>query len=139
MGTDVISELDDFAYLIDLSQFEESDRSLVVIAQHCLCPDCRERLASEPGTATSAWLVTNVRACCSNVPGFINPKLPLLEKVFRLLLSEGNRPLRIRELMAQLSFYSECPVSLSFQTLARLLDSSQYYGFARDLDKGNPS
>jgi len=133
METDGMSELEDLTYFVDLDWFQESDRSFVVIAQHCLCPDCKERLASEPGTMTPAALVTNTRHCCSKLPGFISPKLPLLEKVFRLFLSEGNESLSLTELTAQLSFYSDSPVSLSPQTLQRLLDNNQYYGFRRRL------
>lgn len=133
METDGTSELEDLTYFVDLDWFQESDRSFVVIAQHCLCPDCRERLTSEPRTMTPAALVTNMRQCCSKLPGFISPKLPLLEKVFRLFLSESNESLSLTELTAQLSFYSDSPVSLSPQTLQHLLDNNQYYGFRRRL------
>jgi len=133
METDGMSELEDLTYFVDLDWFQESDRSFVVIAQHCLCPDCKERLASEPGTMTPAALVTNIGHCCSKLPGFISPKLPLLEKVFRLFLSEGNESLSLTELTAQLTFYSDSPVSSSPQTLQHLLDNNQYYGFRRRL------
>jgi hypothetical protein len=129
METDGISGLEGLTYFIDLDWFQGSDRSFIVIAQHCLCPDCKERLASESKTMTAASLVTNIRHCCSKVTGFVSPKLPLLEKVFRVLLSEGNESLSLEELTAQLSFYSDSPVSLSPQTLKHILENDQHYGF----------
>ena len=133
METDGISEMEGLTYFVNLDWFQETDRSFVLIAQHCLCPDCKERLASELKAMTPASLVTNIRHCCSKVTGFVSPKLPLLEKVFRLFLSEGNESLSLAELTAQLSFYSDSPVSLPPQTLKRILDNDQRYGFCQRL------
>ena len=135
METDKIGDSKAPSYFIDLEWFQRSSRSFTVIAQHCFCPACQERLASEPETITPASLVTNVRDCCSKIPSFISPRLPLLEKVFRLFLAEGNKPLNLTELIAQLSLYLENPVSLSPQTLKRLLDNNQYYGFRQALQE----
>ncbi len=129
MEKDKTGESEELSYLIDLDWFEQTGRSFVIIARHCLCPRCKERLASEPEAMTPASLVLNVRDCCSNVPGFIDPRLPLLEKVFRLSLSEGNRPVSLTEVTARLSLYSDNPASLSPTSLKHLLDHNQYYGF----------
>ena len=129
METDKTGESEDLSYFIGLDWFEESGRSFAVIARHCLCPHCKERLVSELEAMTPASLVANVRDCCCNVPGFIDLRLPLLEKVFRLILSEGNRPLSLTELTARLSPYSDNPASLSPAILKRLLDNNKHYGF----------
>lgn len=131
--TDKISESEDVSYFIDLDWFQESGRSFTVIAQHCLCQACQERLASEPEAMPPASLVTNISDCCSKVTGFVNPKLPLLEKIFRLFLSKGNQPLSLTELITQLGLYSDRPTSLSHQTIRCLLDNNQYYGFRQKL------
>jgi len=128
-ATDKISELKGLSYFIDLDWFQESGRSFTVVVEHCLCPACKERLASEPEAVTSTSLIMNVRDCCSKASGFISPKLPWLEKIFRLLLSNGNRSLSLAELIAQLSLYLDSPTSLSPQTIRRLLDNDQCYGF----------
>lgn len=128
-SADKVSELDDLSYFIDLHWFQENDRSFAVAVWHCLCPDCQKRLASEQEDMTSAMLLTNIRDCCSKVVGFISPKLPLLEKAFRLFVSKGNKSLSLKELMAQLSSYMDNPASLSLLGLKRLLDNDQYYGF----------
>ena len=135
METDKISESEDLTYFIDLDWFQESGRSFTVIAQHCLCPACQERLASEPEAMTPASLVTNIRDCCSKVTGFISPRLPLLEKIFRFFLSRGNQPLSLTELIAQLSLHSDNPSPLSPRTLSHLLDNNRYYGFRQKLQE----
>jgi len=126
---DKISELEDLSYFIDLDWFQENGRSFAVVVEHCLCPACRERLASELETMTPTSLIMNIRDCCSKVSGFINSKLSLLEKIFRLLLSNGNYPLSLTELVGRLGLYSYSPTSLSPQTLRRLLDNDQYCAF----------
>ena len=132
-SADKVSELDNLSYFVDLDWFQKNDRSFAVAVWHCLCPDCQKRLTSEQEDVTSAMLLTNIRDCCSKVVGFISPKLSLLEKVFRLLLSKGNKQLSLKELIAQLSSYMDNPASLSPQGLKRLLDNDQYYGFRQRL------
>lgn len=139
METDKISEADDLSYFIDFGWFQENDRSFTAVASRCLCSDCRERLISEQEEITPALLMTNIRDCCSKVPGFISPKLPLFEKIFRLFLSEGNKPLRLKELTAQLSSSVDNPASLTPHSLKRLLGNDRYYGFCQILGEHNPS
>ena len=129
MEADRTDQAEDLSCFIDLDWFEESGRSFAVICRHCLCSHCGERLASEPEAVTPASLIANVKDCCSNVPGFIEPRLPLLEKMFRLLLSEGNRPLSLDEVTARLGLYVDNPASLTPSVLKRLLDNNQHYGF----------
>ncbi len=135
MRMDKVSESKAPAYFIDLNWFQENSRSFTVIAQRCLCQACRKRFASEPEAMTPASLVTNIRDCCSRAPDFISPKLPLLEKIFRLFLSGGNQPLGLTELLAQFGLYSDNPASLSPQTLSYLLSNNRYYGFRQKLQE----
>ena len=128
-SVDKVSELENFSYFVDLDWFQENGRSFDVVVWHCLCPDCQKRLASEREDMTSAMLLTNIRDCCSKAVGFISPKLPLLEKVFRVLLSKGNKQLSLKELIVQLGSCTDNPASLSPEGLKRLLDNDQHYGF----------
>jgi len=131
--TDKIGKLDNLSYFIDLGWFQENDRSFTAVARRCLCSDCQERLASEQEDMTPALLLTNIRDCCSKALGFISPRMPLLEKIFRLFLSKGNKSLSLKELIAQLSSYVDNPASLSPYSLKRLLVNDQYYGFRQRL------
>lgn len=126
--SDTVSNLEGLSYFIDLAYFQESDRSFAATAWHCLCLDCQERLASSLKDIEVASLVENIRDCCSKTPDFINSRLPLLERIFRVFLSGGNSPLSLAELATQLTEYSDSPISLVPQTLKRLLDNDRYYG-----------
>lgn len=126
---DEISKLEGLIYFIDLGFLQERDRSFAAIARHCLCSACLERSALSLEDTEVAWLIDNIRDCCSRSPDFINSKLSLLERVFRVFLSRGNEPFSLAELASQLTTYSDSPISPGLQTLKRLLDNDRYYGF----------
>jgi hypothetical protein len=128
--------LEDLSYFIDLGRLQESGRSFIVIVRHCLCPTCQKRLASESKAVDAASLIMNVRDCCSKAHAFVSPRLPLLEKVFRLFLSKGNEALSLDELITELTPYSDNPAPLSPQTLKCLLENDQYYGFGQKHTRG---
>ena len=129
--SDKTSKSEDPSYLIDLDWFQENDRCFAAIACHCLCSACQERLASELMEVEVGSLVVGIKDCCSKAPGFVNSKLSLLEKIFRIFLSNGNEPLTPAELISQLAIYSETPVLVSTQTIKCLLDNDKYYGFSQ--------
>ncbi|MBM3119028.1 MAG: hypothetical protein FJ006_05665 [Chloroflexi bacterium] len=127
--SDTVNKLEGLSYFIDLYCFQESDRSFAAIAWHCLCSACQERAVSSLKDVEAASLIASIKDCCSKAPDFINSKLPLFEWIFRVFLSRGNEPLSLAELASQLAAYFDNPVSLTPQTLKRLLDSDRYYGF----------
>jgi hypothetical protein len=51
---------------------------------------------AEVTSVDAAWEA--IRACCSLKPGYITLDTPLLESIFRLFLSNGNKPLSVLEL-----------------------------------------
>ena len=112
-------------WFIDLSWYQQSDRSFFTLAQSCLCSKCREKLKED---ASAADLVATIKDCCSRATGFITRELPVLESIFRLFLANGNQPLDLEELGRQLSEWRGNTYHTSPQTLSRLLRSDQYYG-----------
>jgi len=129
--SDKNSKSEDPSYFIDLDWFQENGRSFAAITRHCLCSACQKRLASESSDMEATSLIANIKDCCSKVPGFINIRLPLLEKIFRLILSRENKPLALTELVTELTSCSDTAALLSSQTLKSLLDNDRYYGFSR--------
>ncbi len=127
--SDKISKLDGLKYFIDLDKFQESGRSFAAIAQHCLCSSCQERLASKLKNIDASLLLASIKDCCSKASTFIASSMPVLERIFRVFLAGGNKPLSLSELLNQLTAYSDTPILLSLQTLKRLLDNDTYYGF----------
>lgn len=116
-------------WFIDLDWYQSNHRSFSTLAGRCLCANCRERLQVERGEIPAGEILTAIRDCCSQEPGFITGELPVLESIFRLFLANGNQPLELEELGQQLSewrtgtFYRT-----SVEVLSRLLKSDQHYG-----------
>jgi hypothetical protein len=122
-------EQSDKRWFIDLDWLEQNDRSFLVLAKSCLCPQCRERLEESKEEISAADLMSNIRDCCSKAPAFITEKSPLLESVFRLFLANGNQPLGLEKLGKQLiERQGGATQRTSAEVLSRLLGDEQYYG-----------
>ncbi len=120
-------------WFIDLDWYQQNNRSLLALAQGYLCSKCNERLKGREIPVTN--LLSAIKDCCSKTPGFINHKLPVLESVFRLFLTNGNQSLNLEELGKQLSEWREGDTyCTSPEILYRLLGSDQYYGFRQVQD-----
>jgi hypothetical protein len=116
-------------WFIDLDWLEQNNRSFFALAQGCLCPKCRERLEEGKGEISAADLMANIKDCCSQTPGFITDRLPILESVFRLFLANGNQPLDLEKLGRQLAERrGGIPQRTSVEVLSRLLGNERYYG-----------
>ncbi len=114
-------------WFIDLEWYERSHRSFLTLAEHSLCPECRERM--KEGKLPAKKLLSAIKDCCAKTEGFIPDSLPLLEAVFRLFLANGNQPLNLGQMAEELSerrgggFYPGLP-----QVLLRVLQNDRYYG-----------
>ena len=116
-------------YFIDQDWYRESERSLAALVQGRLCPACRSRLGTGKGQDLADSTLASVAECCSKGEGFFAPRLPVMESVFRLFLANGNQPLNVEEIWAQLlEMRGGSPLGLSPPVLRRLLDSDRYYG-----------
>ena len=114
-------------WFIDLDWHQQNNRSFLALAQGCLCPKCqKKRLKRE---ISAADLLATIKKCCCKTPDFITDKLPILESIFRLFLTNGNQPLDLEELGRQLSEWRGGDTyRTSAEFLSRLLASDQYYG-----------
>jgi len=116
-------------WFIDLAWLEQNNRSFFALAQGCLCPKCRERLEEGKKQFSPADLISNIKDCCSQTPGFITDRSPILESVFRLFLANGNQPLDLEELGRQLAERRGGDTQrTSVEVLSRLLGNERYYG-----------
>lgn len=116
-------------WAIALDWFQQNNRSISVLIENYLCPKCASRLSAEGKENSPEALMPTIHDCCSQTPGFINERLPILESIFRLFLSNGNQPLELEELGQQLSeLRGGDPYRTSPETLLCLLKSDQYYG-----------
>lgn len=116
-------------WAIALDWFPQNNRSIQVLIKDYLCPKCAKQLSAEKKDSSPAALMSVIKDCCSHAPGFINDRLPILESVFRLFLTNGNQPLDLEELGKQLSeLRGGDPYRTSPETLFRLLKNDRYYG-----------
>ena len=116
-------------WFIDFDWYQQSNRSLLALAEDYLCPTCRERLKSGGAEISAKALLSTIRDCCSKTPGFITNRLPILESVFRLFLASGNQPPDLEELGRKLSELLEGDTyRTSTEILYRLLKRDRYYG-----------
>jgi hypothetical protein len=115
-------------WFIDLDWLEQHHRSFLVLAQDYLCPQCRQRLEEGEKEISAAVLLSAIKDCCSKTPGFIAERSPVLESLFRLLLSVGNQPLDLEEVAKLLSERRGDRRRTPPEVLSRLLESDHYYG-----------
>ena len=119
-------------WFIDLEWIQSSNRSFSVVAQHCLCVMCRERLCIDEEEVPADEILATIKDCCSKEPDFITPGLPVFESIFRVFLANSNQPLNLQELDEQLiEWRAGNPYHTSIEVLSRLLENDRYYGLRR--------
>ncbi|MCH8191057.1 MAG: hypothetical protein IIC80_06860 [Chloroflexi bacterium] len=118
-------------YYIDESWFERVGRSL----QHLI-----ESRVTEPGDIQDKSAKRRRKkaavsmADLAQIEGFVNPELPLLEAIFRLLLVHENKPMDVEQLSQELAergigIRDARPVDA--ETLIRVLANDDYYGLTQ--------
>ncbi len=116
-------------WAIDLNWLKTTRRSFSVLARGGLCPKCRKKLRADVMEVKATDLLKAIQSCCSKSPDFISVGLPFQESVFRIFLANGNKPLTLTELGAQLNQrygYDVYRTSPAF--LSRVLKHDEYYG-----------
>ena len=135
MSEEVDNELDGERWFIDLDWYQSNNRSFSALAQRCLCDKCRKNLKTGEAEIPADKLLATIKDCCSKQPDFIISELPILESVFRVLLTNGNKPVSMKELGEQLSEWrGGYPSSNAGEKLSRLLASDSYYGLRQYQD-----
>ncbi len=115
-------------WYIDLDWYQRNNRSFFALVGS-LCPKCREQLRASEREISADDLLSTIKDCCSQTPGFITYKIPILESLFRLFLANNNQPLDLEELGEQLNERrGEDAYRTSTEVLSRLLRNDQYYG-----------
>ena len=135
MSEEVYDELDEERWFIDLDWYQSSRRSFSALAQRCLCDKCLKNLKTDEGEIPADKLLATIKDCCSKQPDFIGSELPILESVFRILLTNGNQPVSMSELGEKLSEWrGGYPSSNAGAKLSRHLASDSYYGLRQYQD-----
>jgi hypothetical protein len=115
-------------WAIALDWFGMNQRSAAALVKDHLCPGCSKRLYDKKEPSLKVLLET-VHHCCSKAPEFISDKMPITESAFRLFLSNGNRPLTLKELSSELGKVRFVDVyRTSPELLSRILKNDSFYG-----------
>lgn len=123
------NERPDTKWAISLDWFDINNRSAQLMIKEYLCTNCAEELEHKKKSPTPQELMTRVQKCTQHTPNFINHKMPIMESIFRLFLSNGNKPLTLEEISQQLSQQREGDsYRTSPEFLLNLLVTDRYYG-----------
>jgi len=118
-------------WFIDMDWFARNKRSITPLLVDRLCSNCRKQYESEKKGMSPKKLLKIINGCCATNPEFVKSNLPVLERVFRLFLANGNTQLSIDEIVEQLNEKggNETPL-ISVMTISRLLSNDHYYGLS---------
>ena len=138
-------------YYVDLDWHQRHGRSFRTLMESRLCSSCRARVGTEVEERVTrvgrrkgevvhdvrmvpfpANPVAQVRDCCSKSKDYIHPNMALREAIFRVIIANGNQPLNAEEICQQLEWmgYGERARFISPDTIQRLLEKDDFYGFA---------
>ena len=131
----------DTLYSIDEQEYRDAGESYVFKVWQRLCwsGECRlcrrfpEGKPVVPGRTNEASIFNAAKICPSKVQ-FITPGMSLLEAVFRILLANGNEPMKFDDIVSCLkeSWGSEFPQRVeSVAALQRILEGPNEYRIAR--------
>ena len=118
-------------WFIDPEWYEKNNRSITILAQDSLCNKCVEKFAKKKKKPDENDIFEAISGCCSRSPDYITGKMPIMESIFRIIISNKNKPMSSEEIGKQLAERRNDVFSISTQTLNRLLSSDHWYGFKR--------
>lgn len=137
-----ISEADgDVPYAINERTYEDAGESYMFRVWQRLCwtGECRlcrrhpEGKPIVPGRTTERSIYNAAKTCPSKVQ-FITPDMSLLEAVFRILIVNGNQPMKFSDIVVSLKEHwgAEFPQRVeSVESLQRIMDSDNEYHIGR--------
>ena len=125
-------------YYISFDRLAQLKRSAVTLLAGRRGPDSPSLLRPDYELDDPEELLEEIADYSENAEDFINSNMPIQEIVFRTLLARRNRPTSLSQLHHELTERWSTPVrpiNVTLVNLERILDSDDYYGFARqDVD-----
>lgn len=119
-------------YHISLERLAQLNRSAAHLIADRLTRACPSHGKSALGLDPNS-LIGEIQEFHADTGDFIRPDLPIQEILFRILLAQGNEPMRLSELHRELTErWSSAlrPISIDQERLRRVLRADTYYGFA---------
>lgn len=144
--TEIDSDVDDCYYHINVAGFEqdgferdEASFRFAVWQRICWEGSCPRKAGKGPKpvlptTTRTASLFTAIRNHCSKQALYIMPQMSVREVVFRLLLKNGNKPMKLSELQQKIGEQWSSVLaqkSVSMDSLQQMLDGENEYHISR--------
>ena len=120
-------------YVIDSSFIEASGRSSTLLARDRRCPQCLSDLKKSKGASDSSFANHRklIAKCCSKKDGYLKPDMPLMEAIFRILLSgptKGMTHSGVFKILSDKWANQKVPKNLSDELVYQIAASSGGYG-----------
>ncbi len=121
-------------YRISFDRLEELNRSAITLLAARRSPMSPSMMKEDHELDNPQELLDEIADFYDDVEEFIDSTMPIQEIVFRTLLVRRNEPILLTDLHRELTERWATPVRpihISPRNLERILDSDDYYGFAR--------
>ena len=138
-GEEATADDPDPAYVIDVSTFERSGKSYPYALSSRICDTCSAcelnvgEEAPKP-LRTPSELMKHIAQNCSQQPDYLLSSTPITEAVFRLLIANSNRPMKLSKIQSDLSSAWASVIylkNLSDTVVKRMLDQPNEYFITR--------
>lgn len=115
---------------------EARGQVLAAVIGDRLCDAAIAKLKSPDGLRGTSYkdMRKLMRTSCANQEGYLSPQAPVLETVFRMLLTAPADKLSLSTLHAQLTdlwMTSPWPRHIAIESLQRVLDNARHYGIGQ--------
>ena len=126
-------------YHLDPSWFDAMGRSFQTLAHRLMCRTHQLGEGSGGPLREAPEIISTIAECCSATPEYNNPSLPVLEVVFRILVTSGTDPLTLQEINERVRSWIGLADgrAINGDVLKRLIDADLSYGI-RPYDEGTP-
>ena len=139
-------------YRIDPSVQENGGRSFLFMLKQRMSPESLKRLGEQPEkqvpvedgasgrvrfrrqkSDTTNDPISLIQQYSANTPNYNDPRLPLKEVLFRILLARGNEPKTVAQLYQDVKDWVGIgdTRAISHRSIARILEYDDFYGFFR--------
>ncbi|MCZ6615101.1 MAG: hypothetical protein O7F09_03530 [Chloroflexi bacterium] len=127
---------------ISLERVASQGRSLQLLLQQRRCASCWGSLMQEPKGGrdiTASRHLSKIASHCSKTDDFINSDMPLAEAIFRILLSNANKPMTTQQIYEGLNERWVDPINPripEMEGIYRIMSHDTFYGLKEVPDQG---
>ena len=125
-------------YFVSFQRLEELNRSAVLLVASRRMESCPSMSKPVHELKDAKALITEISRHYKDDKDYIKTDMPLMEIVFRILLSRRNEPTSLTDLHYELTERWATPVrpiNVTEKGLQRVLDNDNYYGFTQQEEK----